>query len=215
MKVMSYNSFMIIYPHHVFQRSLSKNKKGAPALPKRPVSEEFGAEILKAITSDEVQAQVRDLVAKELSRLLGNLSFSAVDGLAAAKARGVSYARTEWEKPENAPLLEAAAYHGRSDRIINEARKKGEFYALVLDGNSRGYRYPLWQFDADPARLVKVLEPLNLAGASCWVKHNFLLRPNTLLGGRSPREFILDPNADIEQLVQATNNRFSGDQGAA
>lgn len=171
--------------------------------------------IEKALAVEEIQAHFRVLLTEELSKALANLPSGAVDSLGAAKARGASYARTEWGKPENLTLQQAAAYCGRSDRVVNEARIKGEYYALLLEGKSRGYRYPLWQFDADTDRLAKILALLNTVDASCWVKHNFLLRPNTLLGGRSPREIILDQATDLSQLIKVTNNRFDGDQGAS
>ena len=138
------------------------------------------------------------------------------DPLAGAMARGESYAKTEWQRPENLTLAGAAHYSQRSDRMINAARNKGELYALLLEGNSRGFRYPQWQFDADPVRLAQVLHALPPDDqASCWSRHQFLTRPNSMLDGRTPREVILDGTTDLAPLVQIAHNRYADGQGAA
>ena len=132
-----------------------------------------------------------------------------------ARNRGVAYMKSALDQPDNLTLGEASAYCGRSDRIVNEARQRGEYYALVLDGNSRGFRYPRWQFEAPRARLVAVLRKLDAAGASCWAKHHFLTRRSPCLHGRAPRDIILDDSADLAPVSTAIDEHFSGEQGAA
>lgn len=138
----------------------------------------------------------------------------AADPLQAARDRGKHQAVVEWEKPDNLTLKAAAEYAGRSDRVLNEERLKGRLYALVLPGKARGFRYPQWQFDAEPERVAAVLAPFNHASASCWVIHNFLHRPHETLGGVAPRERILDSTYPIDRIVQIVAERYRGDQGA-
>ncbi len=166
---------------------------------------------------EQLQWQSQEL--QDLSEMVAQLrtqlvSIEAPDPLAAAKARGMSYTKAEWQKPTNLNLAAAAGYSRRSDRMINAARNRGELYALVLDGNQRGFRYPQWQFDAEPARLAPVLQALP-DDASCWSKHQFLTRPNDALDGRSPKDVILDPQAALAPVLAAAHHRYAGDQGAA
>ena len=138
----------------------------------------------------------------------------AADPLQAARNRGEHRAAAEWEKPENLPLEAAAEYAGRSDRAINDERQQGRLYALALPGKDFGYRYPQWQFGAEPERMAAVLQPFVRAEASCWVIHSFLLRPNVALGGASPRARILDPTYPIEPVIRLAVERYKWDQGA-
>lgn len=137
------------------------------------------------------------------------------DPLQAARERGKHLAVQEWEKPENLTLKDAAAYAGRSDRMINLDRQAGRLYALVPPGKERGFRYPRWQFNVDPARLEAALAPFINADASCWVVHNFMLRPVERLEGKTPSEWIANPTMPIESLVRLAEARYLGDQGAA
>jgi hypothetical protein len=155
------------------------------------------------------------LVEKKITELLSVTTPGSPDPLKAARSRGNAYKTAELAKPENAQLKEASVYSGTSDRVINKWRNDGSVYALVQEGKSRGFRYPLWQFDADRNRLSRVLGTLREANASDWVIHNFLLGPNSFLDGRSPRDWILDPGTDIEHLIKVAKDRFAGDQGAS
>lgn len=169
-------------------------------------------------TVDVLKVKLLNLV-EEVTALRSQLPETLTtmhDPLAAAKARGASYTKAEWQRPENLTLADAAHYSQRSDRMINAARNKGNLYALLLEGNLRGFRYPQWQFDADPVRLAQVLHALPTDGqVSCWSKHQFLTRPNSMLDGRAPSEVILDSTADIAHLVQIVHNRYTSEQGAA
>lgn len=166
---------------------------------------------------DELIRQIGQLVEQKILELIGVPvpASASASALAGARSRGSEYKRAELAKPENAQLKEASVYAGASDRTINKWRNEGSLYALVQEGKLRGYRYPLWQFDADRERLKKALQPFRDANASPWVIHNFFQRAHGSLEGRSPREWVLDPNADIEKLVKIAQQRFAGDQGAS
>jgi hypothetical protein len=157
---------------------------------------------------------IERLVEAKISELIG-AGNTAADTLAGARSRGTAYKKTELAKPENAQLQAASDYAGVSDRTINKWRNDGALYALVQEGKSRGYRYPLWQFDADRQRLSKALRPFQDAKANPWVVHNFFQRPHSSLGGRTPREWVLDADANIDQLVKVAQAGFAGDQGAS
>lgn len=141
----------------------------------------------------------------------------STDPLAAARQRGADYALTEWQKPENLTLQAAASYAGMSDNTINTRRQNQQIYALVAPNRSRGFRYPQWQFDVDPARLGAALKAFSDAGQdNCWVLHNLMTRPTPELDDVRPCDFIADASLDIKRLVQFIHRRFSnGDQGAA
>lgn len=140
---------------------------------------------------------------------------AGADPLAAARDRGRHYTLAELQRAENLSLRDAATYSGRSDRAINEARLKGQLYALVPPGKQRGLRYPQWQFDAGADRLSAVLAPFVEAGASCWVVHNFMQRPHEALGDTRPMDWILDASRPIEPVVSAAKSRYADEQGAA
>jgi hypothetical protein len=137
------------------------------------------------------------------------------DPLAVAKARGASYMKNEFEAPENLTLVAASQYSGRSDRIINQERNRGWLYALILDGNKRGYRYPKWQFDVSSERLRPVLEFLIPSELGCWAIHGFLKRPHPGLNGISPSEAIADSDVPIDKILSVVRARLDPHQGAA
>lgn len=137
------------------------------------------------------------------------------DPLQAARDRGMNSAVQEWLKPENLTLRDAAIYAGRSDRMINEERQKGRLYALVVPGKERGFRYPMWQFQAEPDRLATALAPFIDANASCWVVHSFMQREEEPLDNLRPMDWVLDHRKPIDRLVRLVDARFNGEQGAA
>lgn len=161
------------------------------------------------------QDSLRLLIQQEVTRIL-SVETPPVQSAAmtSARARGAVYSRQQYESPENLSLQDAAKHTGFSDRLINTRRNAGRYYALLLDGNSRGFRYPAWQFDAQPERLASVLDVLLEAQASCWAIHNFMLGAHVQLDGMSPREWILDRARDIGRVVNLARGRFLSDQGA-
>jgi hypothetical protein len=150
-----------------------------------------------------------------LTGIVNLRSEQAGDPLVNAKARGVSYMKSEFENPENLTLTAASEYAGRSDRIINQERNRGTLYALILEGNTRGYRYPKWQFDVPTTRLRPVLEVLIPTPMSCWALHSFLVRPNTSLDSKSPKDVIGDSGFPLERVVDAARRRADQQQGAS
>ncbi|RSZ59287.1 hypothetical protein HF313_02500 [Massilia atriviolacea] len=158
---------------------------------------------------------LEEMVKSEVAKAIAQIAATQSTALSAARTRGASYARAEIAKPDNLTLAAAAKYSGRSDRMINEERKRGLYYALVLEGNSRGFRYPSWQFDANRSRLAAVFHAFgNGDTMNSWVIHAFLTTPNVHLDGHSPREVILDPRLDLEPVLALARARFDSDQGA-
>lgn len=139
----------------------------------------------------------------------------APDPLAAAKRRGSSYMKAEFDRPENLTLAAASEYAGRSDRVLNLERRNGNLYALILEGNTRGYRYPKWQFDVPAARLGPVLNLLASSAMSCWALHNFLTRPHADLAGQSPSTALGDGNFPLERILEVARRRIDLHQGAS
>lgn len=178
--------------------------------------EPLGLEALREMITDIFERKMKDF----LGAYTGQTSATPASApspapLAAARARGESYMKSQLDAPENINLESAAAYSGFSGRHINELRQKGDVYALVLDGNTRGYRYPQWQFDAERERLVPVLQRMKAKNLGCWAMHHFMLRSNDDLG-RSPKDAVLDPEFPISLVEQAVDRRFSeADQGAS
>ncbi|MFK4448494.1 hypothetical protein ABH944_008538 [Caballeronia udeis] len=204
----------------------------------RPVRHEF--EHLRALTGQMVVALMKDpdLLAAFVSnmedvlaktwadldtlQLLGEqegapshqATSTAADPLAAARARGRQFAFTEYEHSDNLPLLDARTYAGRNERSINEARQRGELYALVPPGKTRGFRYPKWQFDAEPHRLIPVLSPFVQTQANCWVVHSFMLGKSGELQGQTPAQVILDPTQDVGPVISMASRQLTEEQGA-
>jgi hypothetical protein len=157
---------------------------------------------------------IRKLVEQEVVRVLSTMAQPESQALRSARERGLAYARSEYEKPEHLSLPHAAAKAKLSERIINERRNAGRYYALIMEGNTRGYRFPEWQFGVKEERLTPVLDVLRAAQASCWMMHHFLIAPNTLLGNVSPRDYLLAPDQPLEHLLNIVRGRFASDQGA-
>ena len=159
-------------------------------------------------------ATLEKLVEQKVAEALDARDLRLSKSIADARERGASYARQECEKPENLSLAEAASYAGRSDRVINEDRKHGRYYALILEGKTRGFRYPRWQFDADAGRLAAMLQVLNKAGLSCWGIHHFLHSPIERAGGLTAKQIILDNRVALESALASARQRYFSDQGA-
>lgn len=131
----------------------------------------------------------------------------------AARDRGAAWKRTEYAAPSNLSLDQASAHVGLSARVINERRNDGRYYALLMDGQTRGFRFPLWQFDVPEQRLQSVLSIARAAGATPWGIHVFMISPSSLLDGATPGGWIGDASKDLERAIGLARNRFHGDQG--
>ena len=157
---------------------------------------------------------IRKLVEVEVVRVLSTMAQPESPALRSARERGLAYARAEYEKPEHLSLAQASAKAKLSERIINERRNAGRYYALILEGNTRGFRFPEWQFGVKQERLAPVLDVMREAQASCWMIHNFLIAPNSLLGNMTPRDYLLDADRPLDHLINIVRGRFTSDQGA-
>jgi hypothetical protein len=180
----------------------------------------FTGELVKKIEKDEVAnlRQEVDGLKQQVAYLTGLAKLRAEpvpDPLAAAKARGASYKTNELANPDNLNLVNASKYAGRSDRVINMERKRGWLYALVPEGNTRGYRYPKWQFDVPASRLRAILDILTPSSLSCWSLHNFLTRPHSDLDGKSPSAALADSTFAIERIIDVARRRVDLQQGAS
>lgn len=165
----------------------------------------------------ELRQEVEELK-QQVAVLTGlvNLRVEPVsDPLAAAKSRGASYMKNELANPDNLSLVDASKYAGRSDRLINVERNKGWLYALVPEGNTRGYRYPKWQFDVPAPRLRAILDTLAPGSLSCWALHNFLTRSHSDLDGKSPAAALADGDFPIDQIIDVARRRIDQHQGTA
>jgi hypothetical protein len=136
------------------------------------------------------------------------------DPLASAVTRGAEYMRDEFFKPENLSLQEASVLSGRSERTINQERNRGSLYALLLGGNTRGYRYPKWQFDVEVGRLRPILDILRSKSFDGWPLHNFLITPHSNLDNLSPSAAIADEKFPLERIAAVARIRVDPHQGA-
>ncbi|MEQ5842991.1 hypothetical protein N0A02_26405 [Paraburkholderia acidicola] len=138
----------------------------------------------------------------------------SVDPLASARAHGRRFAVEQCESPDNLALLDARKYAAHNERSINEDRQSGKLYALLVPGKTRGFRYPKWQFDAEPGRLAAALRPFVDSSANCWVVHSFMMGERDALQGKSPAEIILDSSQDVKQVTDLAERDMAGEQGA-
>ena len=163
---------------------------------------------------------IEDLVAQvtDLSLRVQDLevSHTVPDSLLPALARGREVKAAEFAKATNLTLEEAARAAHKSDRSVNEERIKGQWYALLPDGKTRGYRYPEWQFNVPRERLLPVLQALRDQTVPTWAQHRFLTRPSMFLPNEAvPSEVIANESIPIEIVLSAINNRFRSDQGGS
>ncbi|WP_087686555.1 hypothetical protein [Pandoraea sp. PE-S2R-1] len=141
---------------------------------------------------------------------------SSDDTMQAAQDRGAQYISDEWAQPENLPLAQAANKSGLSGTTINRGRHDGRFYALLPPGQTRGRRYPEWQFNlSDPERLTIVLKAFRDHDASCWVIHNFMTRPLQAIGAQVPIERIRVVDEPLQPVIDAIRRRYTDEQGAS
>lgn len=179
--------------------------------------------VVRSLLQDEAfHSKLRVLITESLEAKLVHVpgdtvgeDLSSGDSLANARARGLAGMRAELNSSENLSLRDAAAASGQSEKHVNSLRNGGRLYALVLDGATRHFRYPRWQFEADPRRLTPVLAALGAKGISCWAVHDFMKRPHSDLG-QPPMHAILDTTVPVEVIIAAVHQRFNdSDQGAA
>jgi hypothetical protein len=160
------------------------------------------------------EEEIRELVDRLVKQTLSSLDLPPSQAVSTARERGAAYARQEYANPANVTLQQAAALAGVSERVVNARRQNGQYYALLLDSKQRGFRFPAWQFDADPKRLHSVLRILGESGVNCWVQHQFLTAPHVQLDGLAPRAWIVDATRELDRVLSIARARFLRDQGA-
>lgn len=132
------------------------------------------------------------------------------DPFSAARERGNSYTLSEWCKPNNLTLADAATYSSCSIQGIKNNVEEKKLYALKLWG--RGCRYPRWQFDVENARLELVLQALHKVNmTSCWLIHNFFMHPHRSFDGLTPSQIISDKSKPIESILSVIEQVFGKD----
>ncbi|MES2760139.1 MAG: hypothetical protein V4693_22415 [Pseudomonadota bacterium] len=160
--------------------------------------------------SSTLEQMINKAVEEKLAERLNPPS----EAVAAARERGAAWKRTEYANPGNLSLEQASEHVGLSTRVINERRNDGRYYALLAEGQTRGFRFPRWQFDVPEQRLQSVLAIARAAGSTAWGIHVFMISPSSLLDGAAPRDWISDAAQDLERVAVLARNRFHGDQGA-
>ena len=172
-----------------------------------------GTRDLVVVRKSDLSELVKSHIESELPTLLQEQRQGS-DPMAAARARGAAYKSAELSLAENLSVAKAAERFGSSEKWLNTLRQRGEFYALVPDGQTRKFRYPQWQFDADRKRLAQVLGALSKANVGCWGIHSFMKTPSADIEGLSPQEWILRSDKPLDTLLQAAARHFADDQGA-
>ena len=96
-----------------------------------------------------------------------------------------------------------------SRQAVDSRAREGALLAVPGPGNSR--RYPTMQFNADGS-VVKGLRQVRAAlpTADPWAALNFLINPDTRLGGQTPIALLRE--GKVEAVVEAA--RRMGEQGA-
>lgn len=159
---------------------------------------------------ESLELLVERLIQEKLAQRLPAPS----EAVTAARERGSNWAREEYANPANLTLEQAADQVGVSARIINERRNDGRYYAILPPGQQRGFRFPVWQFDAPTDRVSAILAITNAAQANGWGVHLFMISPSNHLQGAAPRDWIASPTRDLEPVLALARARFTSDQGA-
>ncbi len=133
---------------------------------------------------------------------------------ASAVERGAAWAQEEYARPDNLSIEQVASYVGLPIETVFERFTTGLYYALAPDSEHSALKFPKWQFDAEHWRVLDLFRILREASVGAWTIQSFMVSPNCLLQDRTPREWILNPQADMNVLLQMARSRFASDQGA-
>lgn len=172
------------------------------------------ARIRTKLWSQGASSALEAMINKAVEAKLAERLPPAGKAVVAARERGAAWKRSEIADTNNLSLQQASAHIGLSTRVINERRNDGRYYALLAEGQTRGFRFPRWQFDVPQQRLQAVLDIAQAAGATTWGIHVFMISPSSLLDGATPRDWIGDAAKDLARVTSLARNRFHGDQGA-
>lgn len=149
----------------------------------------FDQEQLARIAAEETDVEVlMELVSS--GAILEALEYQ--DPLAGARLRGVEQQRRLLREAGGArSASEAAGIIGISRQAVDARRKKGKLLALSV--GSRGWRYPMVQFDPESddgvvRDLGRILAALEDDGG--WMSLAFLLSPEERLGDQKPIDVL-------------------------
>ncbi len=107
--------------------------------------------------------------------------------LAAARARGRLRAAEILGGEDMLSADDFAKLIGTSRVTVNAKRRRGEL--LGLTGAKRGYRFPVWQLDAEGKPLAQ-LAALHEQLGGAWATYRFLVQPHGELDGLTGREAL-------------------------
>jgi hypothetical protein len=159
-----------------------------------------------ALLDDDWLALLRAMSApKSLKKL------QAADPLAGAFLRGIEAKRRLIRENGGVYSTEQAAeFLGTTAQEINKRRTSRKLLGLVF--RSKGYLYPVWQFDKDRGTLPGLEAVLlTLADHDEWMQNIFFVSRNTRLNERRPLDLLRQ--GEIEPVIEAAKSM--GEQGAA
>jgi len=134
------------------------------------------------------------------------------DPLARARGRGRRYAVEEYAESRNLTLSRASDLIRLSPEAIRALHVANQLYRLPDPSGTGVWRYPQWQFNAQPLRLACLLQMF--AESNRWALHSFMMGRREALDGKSPAEAILDEATDIQLVVNLALMVLQGEQGA-
>ncbi|SIT56162.1 conserved hypothetical protein [Mesorhizobium prunaredense] len=109
------------------------------------------------------------------------------DALAAARARGRLRAAEILVADDMLSAEAFAELLGTTRVTVNTKRQSGQL--LGLDGAKRGFRFPVWQLDAD-GRPYSELAALHERLGGAWAVYRFLVQPHGELDGLTGRDAL-------------------------
>lgn len=107
--------------------------------------------------------------------------------LAAARERGRLLAAEVLSSDDMVSAEDFAAVLGTSRMTVNTKRQNGQL--LGLDGAKRGFRFPLWQLDAEGKPFAE-LQALHEVLGGAWAVYRFMVQPLGELDGMTGREAL-------------------------
>lgn len=110
-----------------------------------------------------------------------------VTALAAARDRGRLRAAEILAGDEMLSVDAFAKMLGSTRVTVNTKRQSGQI--LGLDGAKRGFRFPVWQLDAEGKPYAE-LAALHERLGGPWAVYRFLVQPHGELGGLTGREAL-------------------------
>jgi hypothetical protein len=110
-----------------------------------------------------------------------------VKALAEARERGRERAAEVLARDDMLSAEAFAVMLGTTRMTVNTKRQNGQL--LGLDGARRGFRFPVWQLDADGKPYAELPALLELLGAP-WAVYRFLVQPHGSLGNLTGRDAL-------------------------